>query len=181
MQIQATYHRHREPPSSCSGTWQTTWLPEPEPAAFPHMGCSGTVASHIGVAILGHVMVMRGTETRAAVGMLNGRAPAASCEPRSKSSKGGGCFDFSAREYERSRARHLMGAVYGAQEVFASESAITRDERCRSDPSWVTRCPSSRHRRRGGLAAPSVCPEALSGGGRRLPADSRVHSCTSDC
>ena len=39
MQIQPTYHRHREPPSSSSGTWQTEWLPEPEPAGFPHMGC----------------------------------------------------------------------------------------------------------------------------------------------
>jgi hypothetical protein len=43
MQIQATYHRHRGPPSSSTGTWQTKSLPEPEPARSPHMGCSGTV------------------------------------------------------------------------------------------------------------------------------------------
>ena len=44
MQIQATYHRHREPPSSYSGTGQTEWLPEPEPAGFPHMGCFRTLS-----------------------------------------------------------------------------------------------------------------------------------------
>src|SRR5262249_46348522 len=43
MQIQATYHRHRQPPSSCSGTWQTESLPAPELAGFPHRGSSKTL------------------------------------------------------------------------------------------------------------------------------------------
>ena len=42
MQIQPTYHRHREPPSSCSGTWQDKSLPALELVRNPHMGCSRT-------------------------------------------------------------------------------------------------------------------------------------------
>ena len=38
MQIQATYHRHREPPSSCSGTWQTEWLPAARAGGVPTHG-----------------------------------------------------------------------------------------------------------------------------------------------